>query len=323
VTIHPESAPTGRPPASEFTMPLREIAALVLLGATAVFLFTGLLDLLVPYQFGASGRGFARRSAESFGGFVNLVTIGFPFLAVVLATHLRPEVARARLITLVALIEYAVCAAFGTVFGLLVGVVVLVDDSVRTAFQALLFRAAWLAVLGVAGFALIGLWQGRYHVAKPKPPAPPPGPYGQQPGYVPGYPQSQPGYPQGGGYGHPQQGSYGHPPGYPQGAAPGHPQPGHPQPGHPQPGYSQPGYPGGYHQPGTYPQQPPPQYAPPSGQQPGSADPTQPIGWSAGPPGPPPEEEGQRTQMINPASQQPSAGNPPPATGPPGANPHP
>jgi hypothetical protein len=193
-------------------MPLREIAALALLGATAIFLFLALLDLLIPYRLGA-GPGLTRRSVDSFGGFVNLVTIGFPFLAVLLATHLSPEVARARLITLVALIEYAVSAVFGALFGLLVGFVVLVDDSFRGAFQALLSRAAWLALLAVAGWAVFLVWQGRFQTAK-QPAAAPPG-YGPQPGYGPpsgGYGPPQPGYgPPPGRYG-PAQPGYGPPP---------------------------------------------------------------------------------------------------------------
>ncbi|WBB96183.1 hypothetical protein O7543_24370 [Solwaraspora sp. WMMA2080] len=264
MTTQPEAGPGDRPPARDLTMPLREFAAAVLLGATAVFLFTAMLDLLVPYRLGF-GPGFARRSADSFGSFVNLATVGFPLLAVLLATHLTPELGRARLMTLVALVEYGVAAVFGGLFGLLVGFVVLVDDTIRGGFQALLTRAAWLAVLGVAGYALWRIWQGRYQVVRPKPPAP--GGYGPPPGY------GQPGQ-----YGHP--GPYGPPP------------PGYGQPGQ----YGQPGPYHPYHQPGqsgqpgpAYPPPPPP--PPQSGPHPMYAPPAPPAP-SSGPPAPPGDEPG-------------------------------
>ncbi|MFV2085332.1 hypothetical protein [Micromonospora sp. LOL_021] len=298
MTTQPEAGPGERPPARDLTMPLRELAAAVLLGATAVFLFTSLLDLLVPYRLGV-GPGFARRSADSFGNFVNLATIGFPLLAVLLATHLTPELGRARLMTLVALVEYAVAAVFGGLFGLLVGFVVLVDDTIRGGFQALLSRAAWLAVLGVAGYALWRIWQGRYQVARPRPPAP--GGYGPPPGYGP-------------------QGQYGPPGQYAPTGQYGQPGPyGPPPPGYGQPG--QYGQPGPYHQPGqpgpAYPPPPPqggphPMYAPPPPAAPSSGPPTPrgPAGNEAGPAGnkpgpagdgPGPEEPGSAgtTQRIS------------------------
>ncbi|WFE23517.1 hypothetical protein O7621_09685 [Solwaraspora sp. WMMD937] len=255
MTTQPEAGPGDRPPARNLTMPLRELAAAVLLGATAVFLFTALLDLLVPYRLG-SGPGFARRSADSFDNFVNLTTVSFPLLAVLLATHLTPELGRARLMTLVALVEYAVAAVFGSLFGLLVGFVVLVDDTIRSGFQALLTRAAWLAVLGVAGYALWRVWQGRYQVVRPKPPAP--GGYGPPPGYGPA-------------------GQYGQP-------APYHP--------YHQPGQS--GQPGPAYPPPPPPQSGPhPMYAPPAPTAPSSGPPA-PPGDKPGPAGnePGPQEPG-------------------------------
>ncbi|MDG4774874.1 hypothetical protein [Solwaraspora sp. WMMD792] len=286
MTTQPEAGPGDRPPARDLTMPLRELAAAVLLGATAVFLFTALLDLLVPYRLGF-GPGFARRSADSFGNFVNLATIGFPLLAVLLATHLTPELGRARLMTLVALVEYAVAAVFGGLFGLLVGFVVLVDDTIRGGFQAMLTRAAWLAVLGVAGYALWRIWQGRYQVARPKPPAP--GGYGPPPGYGP------PGQP--GPYGPP-------PPGYGQ-PGPYH-QPG--QYGFHQPGqYGQPGQPGPAYPP-PQPSGPHPMYAPPPAP---SSGPPAPPAPSSGPPAPPAPSSGTAEQSA-PAGDKPRPQEPGP-----------
>lgn len=210
MTTEPEAAPTDGTPASKFTKPLREFAALVLLGATAVFLFVALLDLLIPAEF--ANNDFTSRSASSFGSFVNLTTIGLPLVAVLLANHVQPAVGRAKLITLVALIEYAVAALFAVIFGLVVGVVVIITDvSARAGFEAFLTRVAWLAVLATAAYALVAVGRGLYWVAKPKQQFPGYG-YPQQQGYPQGYPQQQQPY----GYAQQQPYGYGQQPGYPQ-----------------------------------------------------------------------------------------------------------
>jgi hypothetical protein len=284
LTTEPAAAPTDGTPASTLTKPLRELAALVLLGATAVFLFVALLDLMIPVDF--DNNDFTSRSATSFSGFINLTTIGLPLLAVLLANHINPPVARAKLITLIALIEYAVAAFFGVVFGLLVGVVVIITDiTARAGFEAFLIRVAWVAVLGIAAYALVRVARGLYFIPKPKP----------QPGQY-GYPQ-QPGQ-----YGY-QQPGYGAPqPGYPQYAQPTaqYPQ---------QQPYAQQPYPQQQPAPQAYPTS-----APPAPQAyPTSAPPAVPTPPPPTPAPPPPgqPEEG-HTQLINPASQQPSAGYAPP-----------
>ncbi|HEX8631486.1 MAG TPA: hypothetical protein VF755_25285, partial [Catenuloplanes sp.] len=214
MTSQPQAEPIDAESARQRTKPLREIAALVLVAATAVLLFVAVLDLLIPYELGS--RDFTSRSRDSFFNFVNVSTIGFPFLAVLLATHLTPPVGRARLITTIALVEVAVAAFFSTVFGLLVGVVVIADDTIRGAFQGLLVRLAWLAVLGITGYAIYRVWLHLPPATRPNHPPGYPHPYPQQ-----GY--GQPGYP---------------PQGYGQ---PGQPQQGYGQPGYPQPQYGQPG----------------------------------------------------------------------------------
>lgn len=256
--------------ASDFTHPLRETAALVLLGATALLLLVGLIQLLIPTDLRPGG--FLDRSSASFGNFISLDRIGFPFLAVLLVTHLRPATGRARLITLLALVEYAVSAFFGILFGLLIGFANAAGDSARLAFEQLLVDLAYTGVLGVAGFAVLRIWQGMYQVPKP---ANPPGVYGQPAGYG-GYGQSAT-YGQPTTYGQPGGGSYGQPTTYGQSAAPGYGdqtqaypqnygQGGYGQQGYPS-GYGQQGYQAGYGQPG-YPSQP--QASPPSGPPAGS-----------------------------------------------------
>jgi hypothetical protein len=267
--VSTQQEPGGDKKANEFTLPLREIAALVLLGATALLLLVAVIRLLIP---GDARPDFLDRASGSFYDFIGLDRILFPFLAVLLATHLRPAVGRARVITLVALIEYGVAAFFGVVFGLLIGFANTAGDSARSAFEQLLEHVAYTGVLAIAAYAVFRVWQGVYYVPKPKPQ---PGVYGQpQPG--------QPGQPGGyGQYGYGQQ-PYGPPPGQ--------------QPYGQQPGYGDQtqAYPQGYGQ-QPYGQQPgyPPQGY---GQQPGYG---QPPGYPTQPPtAPPPSDEDQRTQVL-------------------------
>ncbi|GAB3064339.1 hypothetical protein [Micromonospora schwarzwaldensis] len=221
--------------ASQLTKPLRELAALVLLGANAVLLFVGLLRLLVPVDDYST---FGGRAGSTFFSFVGLESTVLPLLAVLLATHVRPTLPKAKLITQVALVEYAVAALFGALTFLIWLVNRLADGEVLDAFLGLLTRVAWLAVFAVAAFVVFKIWRTLYYVPKPKPQ---PGVYGQA---QPGWPQ-QPGQP--GGY--PAQG------GYPPAGVP--PQPGQPPAGYPSAGGPpQPGWP----QAGPYGQ---PQSAPP------------------------------------------------------------
>lgn len=217
MTTQPGAEPSGSASASQTTKPLREFGALVLVGANAVFLVVALLNLLFAQNdFGTPE--FPLRAAGSFDGFVSLTTIALPFVAVLLATHVQPPIARARMVTLVALVEYGISAFFGAFFGVLVGIVGLVERSAWGAFLALLTRLAWLTLLGAAAFTVLRVWNAHFTQPKPQPqPQPQPGFYG------PGY--GQPGYPQQGGYPYPP---YGQPAGFGQ---PPYGQPSPPQSG--------------------------------------------------------------------------------------------
>jgi hypothetical protein len=325
MTSQPGPAPTDSTQARQITHPLREPAALALVGANALLLFVAVINLLIPR---GEGDEFTRRAGSSFGDFVGLTAILLPLLAVLIATHLQPIVGQAKLITQIALVEYAVSALFGAISVLAWLVGALAEGEFRQAFTGLLTQIAFLAVFGVAAFLVFKVWRTLYYVPKPKPQ---PGYYGQpgfpQQGYPQGYPPQ--GYPQ---PGQPQPGQ----PGYPQGYG----QPGQPQPGYPQ-GYPPQAYPQGYGQPtGGFgvpapasappvsappsastsgaqspvsPAQPPPPvgspFAAPTSAPPATAEPTQVI--SRGPDG---DDNAERTQLINPASQQPTAGGPPPAS---------
>lgn len=304
MTSQAEPASTDATQASKITNPLRDLAALVLVGANALLLFVGLIRLFVSFsRFGSSWTG---RAGSEFFTFVGIEAIVLPLLAVLLATHVRPPLPRAKLITQIALGEYAFSALLGVVTFFVVTIGMLAEAEVGDALLGVLARVAHLAMFAVAALVVFKIWRGLYYVPKPKPQ---PGVYGQpqygQPGYPQGYGQ-QPGYPagfpQGGGY--PQ--AYGQPTAYGQ---PGYGQRGEAQPGHPQ--YGQPGYPQ-YGQPGDaqpgYPQYGQPAYEPQSAPPaPASAPPAGESRTS--------DEFGpsERTQVINRGGEDPSAGFPPPS----------
>ncbi|WP_430783239.1 hypothetical protein [Actinoplanes sp. G11-F43] len=188
MTTPPQPEPAAAKPIGHFLRPLRDLAVYALAGAPAVFLFAAVIDLM--------GRDFATQTRYGFGSFVNLETVLFPIAAVLLAHWVLPRHPKARLVTLVALAEYAVASFFGVIFGLLFGVSGLAAQNAALAFTALLTRVAWLAVLAVPAYAVVQIYLGLYAVPKPKPQ---PGVYGQpygQPQYgtvPPGYAQFQPG----------------------------------------------------------------------------------------------------------------------------------
>ncbi|GAA2572562.1 hypothetical protein GCM10010435_54130 [Winogradskya consettensis] len=249
-------APSGagaRPgrPVSELLRPLRDLAVYALVGAPAVWLFVAIIRL-IPSDVGLT---FLTRAQNSFYSFVNIELIVMPLAAVLLAHLFQPRHPQARLVTIVALVEYAVAGFFAVVFGFLIAIVSIAGSAIRIAFEEFLVRAAWLAVFALAAYAVFLIWRSFYYAPRPKPVTgpgqygnpqqawglppqgqspqgqPPYGPHGQQgfPSGQPGYPPAQPGQPgfppdpQGypGQQGHPgQQGPQGHPgqqgqPGYP------------------------------------------------------------------------------------------------------------
>ena len=176
MTTPSQPAPAGEKPIGQFLRPLRDLAAYALAGLPAVLLFVAVVDLF--------GDDFARRTQYSFGSFVNLVTIFFPLAAVLLAVGVKPAHPKARLVVTAALVEYAVAAFFGVVFGVLFGVSNIATDDAGEAFTEFLSRAAWLAVFALAAYAVFQLWRGYFPSTKPQahPGAyGPPPQYGQQP----------------------------------------------------------------------------------------------------------------------------------------------
>ncbi|RQX11267.1 hypothetical protein, partial [Micromonospora arida] len=250
MTSPAEPASADASQARQLTKPLRELAALALLGANAVFLFVGLLRLIAPNDYSS----FTDRAGSAFYAFVGLEAVGLPLLAVLLATHISPVLAKAKLITQAAVVEYAVSALFGTLTMLIWTVGRLAEAEVLDALLGVLTRFAWMVIFAIAAWVVYTIWRAHYYVPRPKPQ---PGVYGQPQA---GWPQQQGGWPasgQPGGQpgGQPQGGwpAPGQPGGYPQAGQPG----GYPQAGQPG-GYPQAGQPGGYPQAGQYGQQSPP-----------------------------------------------------------------
>ncbi|WP_253289888.1 hypothetical protein [Verrucosispora sioxanthis] len=194
MTSPAEPSPTDPTPARQVTGPLRELVALVLLGANAVFLFVGLIRLLTPQGAYSTVTG---RAASSFFAFIGIEAVVLPVLAVLLATHLAPTVGRAKMITQVALVEYAVSAVLGGLTLLIWVVGRLAEAQLFDAMTGLLTRVAWVALFAAAAYVVWSVWQRLYHVPRPKPE---PGLYGtpQQGWPQPGGPGQFGGHPAGG-----------------------------------------------------------------------------------------------------------------------------
>ncbi|MEU4694381.1 hypothetical protein [Actinoplanes sp. NPDC023714] len=218
MTTPPPPNPAG---IGQYLRPLRDLAAYALAGVPAVLLITSVLDLF--------GENFLHRTQFSFGSFVNLATIFFPIAAVVLSLGVKPVHPQARTITLVALVEYAVAAFFGLVFGVFFGVSNIAATSPGSALLELLARVAWLSLFGLAAYAVWQIWRGLFAAPKPQP-----GVYGQPFGQYPPYgpPQGQ------------QPWQQGPPPGYQPPPPPGYQPPGFGQQppgfGTPPPGFGTP-----------------------------------------------------------------------------------
>jgi hypothetical protein len=138
-------SPTGGPTLNQALASPRSLAAWGLLGYAALFLFFTFLIWL----FG--GGTFSGRSNTA--DFRNLVIIALPVAAVLLATYVTPEVPMAKLIALVAMVEYLTILFFGLIT-LLIGLGV-AFDSVNSFGDALV--ALRYLVLGIADLILAAI----------------------------------------------------------------------------------------------------------------------------------------------------------------------
>jgi hypothetical protein len=128
--------------------PLRPLFAWALLLYAAIEIFFTFANWFKP-----TGGGFSARAQGA--DFTTLVSIGFPMLAVLIATQLKPVLSLARVVTLIALGELAVVLVLGTL-AFLIGLpnAVLNNDPVST-LSYLIFSIAGLAFAALVAFACL------------------------------------------------------------------------------------------------------------------------------------------------------------------------
>ena len=135
----------------------RALAAWTLVGYAALFLFFRFFLWILP-----SGGGLSQRSASA--DFRDIFVMAMPVLAVLLAVHVQPMIAAARLIAAIALIEYAVSLFFG-VITLLIGLPAVFDQISRlrdamVALEYLILGIASLALIAIAAWVVLQAYQG-------------------------------------------------------------------------------------------------------------------------------------------------------------------
>ena len=137
----------------------RTLAAWALVGYAALFLAFTFLIWITPGAGSVSGG-----AASAFGDFTSLVVMPMPVVAVVLAAYVNPAVAGAKLITLIALIEYGVAFLLGALT-FLIGLGAAFDgvndaeDGVR-GLEYLVMGFARLALVAVAGYVVYRAFTG-------------------------------------------------------------------------------------------------------------------------------------------------------------------
>jgi hypothetical protein len=196
-------------PLREVLAPARELVAFALLGAVALALLTALGDLL-PTDFQRPDfYSYTFYLAVNPPGFLTLVNVAAPVLAVLLVTAMGDPAPRARLVTIIAMVLLAVAILFGLIFELLLGFIGAVTDAsfLNGVKVVALPQLVTLVLAAAALLVVFRIWQGLFYVAKPKPAAPEASWGGY--GYQAQYGQQQPGYGQPTQYGQPQYGQPG------------------------------------------------------------------------------------------------------------------
>jgi hypothetical protein len=129
--------------------PLRPLFAWALLGYAAIEIFFAFARLAEP-----SGGSISARAHTS--DFTTLVSIGFPLLAVLIATQIEPVLGIARLVSLIALGELAAVLLLGSM-AFLIGLphAVLNTDRFSSMLAYLAFSVAGLAFAALSGVACL------------------------------------------------------------------------------------------------------------------------------------------------------------------------
>lgn len=137
--------------AEQSLKPLRLLFSLALLGYAALHLGFRLLIWIIP----AMGTTLVSRSQGA--GFLDLFVMSFPLLAVLIATHITPQLAAAKVFTLIALVEYAVAVFFGAITFLIglggLGYVDTFPETIET-LGAIVLTIARLGLVALAGYAV-------------------------------------------------------------------------------------------------------------------------------------------------------------------------
>ncbi|HEU5428971.1 MAG TPA: hypothetical protein VFU74_18970 [Actinocrinis sp.] len=97
---------------------LREPAALAAVVFAGLTLLVAVINLLAPPSSNGFSEPFANRAHDQVGTFLDVVVAAAAALAVYLANHMTPALAKARPITLAALVEMGVALLFGVVTAL-------------------------------------------------------------------------------------------------------------------------------------------------------------------------------------------------------------
>ncbi|HEU5356084.1 MAG TPA: hypothetical protein VFU65_16540 [Actinocrinis sp.] len=97
---------------------LREPAALAAVVFAGLTLLVAVINLLAPPSSNGFSEPFANRAHDQVGTFLDVVVAAAAAFAVYLANHISPALAKARLITLAALVEMGVALLFGVVTAL-------------------------------------------------------------------------------------------------------------------------------------------------------------------------------------------------------------
>jgi len=129
--------------------PLRPLFAWALLGYAAIEIFFAFARWAEP-----SGGSISARAHST--DFTTLVSIGFPLLAVLIATQIQPVLGIARLVSLIALGELAAVLLLGSM-AFLIGLphAVLNTDRFSSMLAYLAFSVAGLAFAALAGVACL------------------------------------------------------------------------------------------------------------------------------------------------------------------------
>ena len=162
-TPNPEGAPPPARSAPSSGIAVRPLAAWALLALAGAIIIFGVLRWMFPASQFLS---FAGRLG--FETFVSIPVLVAPLLAVLLAARVNPVLPRARLITLIALIEYAAALLFGGL-AFLLSIASRFDGfeegiyafgGVLQALASLIIGLLNLALLALAGLYVLQVYTG-------------------------------------------------------------------------------------------------------------------------------------------------------------------